>query len=213
MNAVIDNDVLLKAACYGLLDKLVWTASPQNGTGVLGTARFVVPRKIKNARLNNDRGKALQNLWTFLNQTEILEPGDDEQRMAADFELAAQKVGANLDEGESQLCAVVIQRVLPLLVTGDKRAITAFESILDADPRLPAICGKVKCMEQVFAASAGQHGCDMLRLAVCAEPEIDKALSICFACKSQRVEDASILEGLQSYIGHLRQCARRVLAP
>ena len=131
--------------------------------------------------------------------------------MAADFELAAQRVGASLDGGESQLCAIVVQRLLPLLVTGDKRAIAAIETILDADPRLMAMCGKVRCLEQVFAGSIARYGTAALRVAVCAEPQIDKALSICFSCRSQCVEEASIRDGLQSYINDLRQRAGRVL--
>jgi hypothetical protein len=213
MNALIDNDVLFKGACYGLLEKLISIICPINATGVLGSARFVVPKKIEKANLNRDRGTALGILLAFLSQTETLEPADDEQRMAADFELAAQKLGVNLDGGESQLCAILVKRVLSSLLTGDKRAIAAIETLLDADSRLMPICGKVKCLEQVFVGSIVRHGCVTLRLAVCAEPEIDKALSICFSCKSQSVEDASILEGFQSYINDLRQCACRVLAP
>jgi hypothetical protein len=213
MNAVIDNDVLLKGACYGLLDRLIWTTSATNGAGVLGSARFVVPSKIKKAKLNQDRGIALQALLAFMGHTASLEPSNEEQELAADFELIAQEVGANLDVGESQLCAIVVQRVIPLLVTGDKRAIAAIEAILDADTRLKPICGRVKCLEQIFVASIVRCGCDTLRLAVCAEPWVDKALSICFSCRTQPVGDASIREGLQSYIGDLRRRAGRVLAP
>lgn len=213
MNAVIDNDVLLKAACYGLLDQLICTISPAKDIGVLGSALFVVSAKIKKAKLNRDREIVLEALLAFMGHSATLEPSYEEQELAADLELIAQEVGANLDVGESQICAIVVQRVIPLIVTGDKRAIAAIEAIFDAEPRLLVIRGKVKCLEQVFTDSIVQYGCSTLRLAVCAEPWVDKALSICFSCKSQTVGDASIREGLESYVEDLRRCAGRVLAP
>ena len=213
MSTVVDNDVLFKGACYGLLDKLVWTTSSSGVMGVLGSARFVVPKKIEKANLNGQPAVALGLFLAFLRQAETLEPTDREQRMAADLELAAQMLGVSLDTGESQLCAIVVQRSLPLLVTGDKRAVAAIESLIDSDARLVAICEKVKCLEQVFLGSVVRHGCATLRTCVCSEPGIDKALSICFSCKTRLLDDATVLEGLQSYIKDLRQRVTRVLAP
>jgi hypothetical protein len=211
MNAAIDNDVLLKGACYGLLEDLIWSGSSKDVVGVLGTARFVVPARINKAKLNRDRAFALRAFSTFLARAVVLEPSTEEQEFAADLELAAQGAGANLDVGESQLCAIVVNRLLPLLVTGDKRAIVAIEALLDADTRLAGICGRVKCFEQVVVESVAQKGCSDFRLAVCAEPSVDKALSICFSCKTQIDSDAIVLEGLQSYIQDLRRRAGRSL--
>ncbi|HEV2491940.1 MAG TPA: hypothetical protein VG204_02585 [Terriglobia bacterium] len=214
MKAVIDNDILLKGACYGLLGELISTiCSADDVVGVLGSARFVVPKRIETANVRRDRAVALGILLTFLSKTEALEPADDEQRMAADLELTAQELGVNLDGGESQLCAILVKRALPLLLTGDKRAVTAIEKLLDADSRLTHIGGRVKCLEQVFATAVARHGYAALCLAVCAEPEIDKVLSICCSCKSQPADHETLLECLQSYINHLRQQAGRVLAP
>ncbi len=213
MIAVLDNDILFKGACYGLLDELVGTICRTNETGVLGSSRFVVTSLIERTVLNRDRSIALEGLFDFLSAAAILEPVEDEVKMAADLELSAQRAGANFDGGESLLCAILVQRLLSLLVTGDKRAIVAIETILDTDVRLRFISGKVKCLEQLFASSIAQYGCDHVRFAVCAEAQIDKALSICFGCKSDPVVDGSIWDGLQSYINDLRRRAGRVLAP
>lgn len=213
MKAAIDNDILFKGACYRLLDELIATTCSDAETfGTLGSARFVVAKKIEKNRSLRNPAAALAALSQFLDRSEALEPTEGERSMAADLELGAQRLSINLDSGESQLCAMLVLRVLPLLLTGDKRAITALEKLLDADSRLIALCGKVRCLEQLVydALMQGDHA--TLRTAICSEPEADKALTICFSCKSQSVVFASIVEGLQSYVKALRAEATRVLS-
>ena len=216
MKAAIDNDILFKGACYGLLSQLIdGTDSGKEVVGVLGSARFVVGKKIEKSAIHGSRATALAIFLEFLKRSEALEPTPSEQGMAADLELAAQRLGINLDSGESQLCAILVYRVLPLLLTGDKRAIKAIEELVDADSRLTVIRAKIRCLEQIVhdALVGGSRDHAAFRTAVCAEPEVDKALTICFSCTSQTVTRESILEGLQSYIRSLRLDASRVLSP
>jgi hypothetical protein len=214
MKAAIDNDILFKGACYGLLSELIsTTCSSSEVVGVLGSARFVVPKKIEKSKLRRNGAAALTNFTQFLSRTESLEPTDSEQNMAADVELAAQRLRINLDSGESQLCSILVHRVLPLLLTGDKRAIVAMEKLIDADTRLRPVCGKVRCLEQLVHNGLANGDLGSFRRAVCSEPEIDKALAICFSCTNQSVKVESVIEGLQSYIRSLRMEAGRVLSP
>jgi hypothetical protein len=214
MRAVIDNDVLLKGSCYGLLDVLVSTfCSVSDRVGVLASAKFVVSKRIGSARLLGNHASARAAFLGFLSRASALEPTTGEQKMAANLEFAAQKLAISLDSGESQLCAILVHRALPSLLTGDKRAIAAIERLLDAESKLIPICGKVKCLEQLFAAALARDGSTDLRRAVCAEPEIDKALTICFSCGSPSMAPASFQDGLNSYINALRHLAGRVLAP
>jgi hypothetical protein len=214
MKAAIDNDILYKGACYGLLDELIATScSKTEAPGVLGSARFVVPMKIEKGKLRRDSATALANFFEFLRRTEALEPTENEQNLAADLEFAAQKSGISLDSGESQLCSILVQRMLLLLLTGDKRAIAAIEKLLDDEPRLIPICGKVRCLEQLVSDALVIRGHATVRSAVCSEPDIDKALAICFSCTNESVLAESLLEGLQSYIRSLRTDASRVLSP
>jgi|SRR5581483_2036623 len=178
MKAAIDNDILFKGACYGLLNELIAaTCSDTETFGTLGSARFVVAKKIEKNNLLRNRRAALDALARFLNRSEALETTEGEQSMAADLELAAQRLGINLDIGESQLCAMLVLRVIPLLLTGDKRAITAMEKLIDTDGRLVALYGKVGCLEQLVydALIKGDHA--KLRTAICSEPEADKNVS------------------------------------
>jgi hypothetical protein len=211
MKALLDNDVLLKGACYGLLTQLA-AAIPGDGTvGVLGASKFVVTHYLKRYKLNSKKGIAEARLLTFLSSNEVVEPTPEEQDVAATLESTAQRLALALDVGESQLVAVLTVRLLPWFATGDKRAIVAIERLLDADTRLAHIVGKIICLEQlVKRLVTGDSGA--LRGAICSEPTVDKTLSICFGCASSEAALATILEGLESYIGALRADATRVLA-
>lgn len=213
MKVVIDNDILFKGSCYGILDELVETVcSTTAAVGVLGSAKFVISPRFATSKLRQDGAAALARFSDFLGRAVALEPTVDELKMAADLELTAQKLGVNLDSGESQLCAVVVSRVLTFLLTGDKRAIAAMEKLIGADSRLSSICGKVRCLEQLVcdALRSGNHL--TLRIAICSEADVDKALAICFSCTRDSAELQSVVDGLKSYIGSLRLNASHVLS-
>lgn len=213
MTAVVDNDIILKCACYGLFDELPGLAgSSATVVGVLGAARFVVSRRIRRISLNRSREKALERLNAFLARSTTLEPTNQEIELAAAFELAAQQAAVSLDTGESQLCAIAISRAIPSLLTGDKRAIRALQTLLDRVSRLLALCGKVGCLEQLMLAAIDAGNGGTLRAAICAEPKVDRALAICFSCKNNAVSEQDIKDGLNSYISDLRASAVRILA-
>jgi hypothetical protein len=212
MNVVIDNDIVFKGVCYGILrDILQINEGTKGDVGVLGAARFVVAKKIQRTKLNRTTELVMLELATFLSAATTLEPTDDEQALAADLESAAQRLGINLDVGESQLCAVAIERLVPLLLTGDKRAITAMEYLLDTEVRLQDLCGKIRCLEQAVACVLHQKELETLRTAICAEAAVDKALTICFGCSNANIQRETVLEGLDSYVRALRSAAPHIL--
>jgi hypothetical protein len=214
MKALVDNDILFKGACYGLLDAFLAPVSVAGDSfGILGAARFVVSKKIIKKAPHKGIAAAHEHLATFLGRAAVVEPTEDEQRMAAEFELAAQRAGLGFDAGESQLCSILICRSTPLLLTGDKRAIQAIEELLDSESRLSAVCGKIRCLEQLVldVFSAGPNT-DSLRAAICAEAEVDKTLTICFSCHRKDGSDLDCAEGLKSYLADLHRQAARVLA-
>jgi hypothetical protein len=212
MDTVIDNDILIKGACYGILCDLVSGICPIDAVGILGSSRFVVPKRIERSELKRSRAAALETFSLFVIRATTLEPSDDEQRMAADLELMAQRTGVSLDSGESQLCAIFAIRLLSFLLTGDKRAIAAMETLVDCDARLSHLCGKVLCLEQLFLTLLNRDRSGRSRDVVCAEPNMDKALSNCFGCYSDSASVESQVEGLQSYIADLRGRALRILS-
>jgi len=214
MRLIVDNDVLFKGACYGLLRSLVSAVcSLGDGIGILGAARYVVKKKLSSARLRGSIKLALVAFSDFLAASVELEPLTEEQETAADLEFQALKRGWSLDVGESQLCAILVHRGIPLMLTGDKRAISALEKLVDVDARLLKACGKVLCLEQAFVSVVTRDGVGLTREAVCAEPEVDKTLTVCFGCTSGAASKGDHLDGLRSYVAWLRGEAPRVLVP
>jgi hypothetical protein len=213
INTLIDNDILIKGACYGVLSNLLKAipASPDT-TGILGEARFVVSNKIKKKALNGGAESAIQAFSEFLDQAMAVEPTEEEKKLAAELEFQAQRLFVNLDSGESLLCSILILRSLSVLATGDKRAIAALESLLCSTDLVHYLSGKVLCLEQLFLRLINNGDPGQLRTAVCSEPAVDRGLANCFSCASPEVRAESFVEGLQSYIDDLRRTAPNVLS-
>jgi hypothetical protein len=209
-HAAVDNDVLVKASCYGLAKEL----GEGRLIGVLGAARYVVSGRIAKMTLVRDRTAAREDALKLIDHSAVLEPSPDELRVAVGIETAAQRRGLALDAGESQLAAVVIARSIPVLETGDKRAIRGLEALLDELVELTDLPGRVRCLEQIVLRCASAGDAQALAQAVCSEPHVDKTLSICFRCFSPPPHGTALdPAGLASYIDALRAHAPRVLEP
>jgi len=210
VTSLIDNDVLLKGACYGLLSDFI--PLDREIIGVLGSAKFVVSKRIARLKLSGETASVLSRLHVFLAQSATVEPTSDEIGFAAELESTALRLGLTLDSGESLLCAVMVNRLIPSLLTGDKRAIRTIEVLLRVVPELYFIGGKVRCLEQLVLKCLERGKGPALRAAICAESSIDRALSICFSCTSPTWVEASSFEGVSSYIADLRSDAPTALS-
>jgi hypothetical protein len=211
MRAVVDNDILSKGASYRFLPQLVTSeVGDEEPVGILGAARFVVAKKIAKAGLRNGPQAAIAQFAEFVARAESVEPTEAEQQLAARLELSAQKQALNLHSGESQLCAIVLTRDVPLFLTGDKQAIAAMERMLDVDRALLGLRGRMRCLEQLIFALLGRSEPGSVRAAICDEPNVDQSLSICFSCAAAQGNDESIVAGLESYIGDVRRNAARL---
>jgi len=211
LDVAIDNDLILKATCYGLARDF-WRDGDRS-LGILGAAKYVVGRRLDGISLARDRSSARAELASLMQRAAELEPTEPELAFAAEIEVAAQEAGLGLDAGESQLASVVIERGIRLLETGDKRAIGAMERLIDTIGRLAALGGKVGCLEQIVRGLIEEEAAhDRIAAAVCSEPQVDLTLTICFACNSPAAgERAMAAAGLDSYIQALRREAPRIL--
>ena len=214
MKAVVDNDVILKGACYHLLTDLVeQIPATLETTGVLGAAKFVLSSRIAKQKIEGDLEAVERELDLFFQQVEHLEPTEEEIAFAAELEVAAKQENLPLDDGESLLCAMVVERTLPAFATGDKRAIKAIERLLDSGDELAFLEGRIICLEQLVLRLVFQSGGAFVRSQICAEPAVDKALTNSFSCRSGNsdIKDENCIQGLRSYIGAVRSRAGRVL--
>lgn len=160
----------------------------------------------------NNRQAARSHFDDFLLTVQELEPSDDELTLASAIEEAAITLGLDLDGGESQLCAIAVFRSSPLLLTGDKRAIAGAEIAQGPVGALSALQGRIVCLEQAIMGIANRIGHHAVRSAICAEPHIDRTLSICFRCgRADSDLERSTYEGLVSYVNNLREHALTLL--
>ena len=202
----VDNDVLLKAISYGL-ERSFWPDTGDSEIGVLGAARYVIGNRLEKTKPG--RADAKEALEELLGETEELEPDEAELDLAAEVERRAQELGLELDPGESQLTAMVVRREIAVLETGDKRAIAGLEPLVAEITELGALCGKVRCLEQIAHRLVGeQENFPRVASAICAETDVDKSLSVCFSCYSgMTAKQEAVLEALLEYIEDVRAMA------
>ncbi|WP_062177773.1 hypothetical protein [Sphingopyxis sp. C-1] len=204
---LLDNDVSLKVACYLLVEQML-SITTVNGfpPAMLGVGKYVVRSKIERGDKIVDREAALAAFELLAANIMWLEPTEKEVAFAANLETAAMRNGLELDGGESQLLAILIQRACMLLITGDKRAIAAL-SVVAAD----IAGGKLYCMEQLMTRLVQVFTPETVRPRVCAEPSVDRAITASFGCSQPSAEVDDILAGLTSYIAHLESSAPAML--
>ena len=212
-NVVVDNDVLIKGSGYELLKEII-EAIPANeeDVGILGAARYSVPKYLEKLDLNKENEAAISQFEKLASYASVIEPTEDESRLAGELEFQAQKRNLPLDIGESQLLAVLKFRSLNKMATGDKQAIASMEVIMGDLDCIEEVRGKIICLEQllfILVKNFGQKVCD----SVCREPQIDKTFEICFCCHRTESTSDEWLEGLESYIRDIREKAPLMLSP
>ena len=210
---LVDNDVLIKGSCYSLIGHVKPPSRDLGAVGILGAARFVVGNYLERRGRIRDREKARASFDRYLAAVSQLEPAPSELNLASVIEEKALELGLDLDGGESQLCAMAVHRGWPLVLTGDKRAIKAIEVVAEAVDEVSGLRGRVACLEQAIAGITDQIGADAARMAICGEPDVDRAISICFECSRPDSRSDFKPVGLASYIAHLRAEAPTVLYP
>lgn len=202
----VDTDVLLKTAAYALGDELFSALSCRGVPAVLGLTQLIAGKQLKRCgRRLADLSRASLELERLLNRCTVIEPDDDEVFIAAALAEEAQSAGLPLDPGEAQLAAIVARRALPLFVTGDKRALAALASLVEANGTRERLVDRLACFEQVISTIAQAIGEVALRDRVCAEPEMDGAMRLACSCGRTVWDPAQLHEACASYVGALKQ--------
>lgn len=207
---LLDNDVVLKVACYALVDETVAAATIDDiPPAMLGVGRFVVRGRLARAPNIADRARAAAAFERMLAAMSLVEPDDTEMAAAADLEAEANRRDLELDGGESQLLAMLANRACKLLITGDKRAIAAMAIVA-----VGVAGGRIACLEQLMAHIVTGTGVAVTHARVCAEAQVDRAITACFGCSTAAPpRDEDVLDGLASYSAHLDRTAPGVLIP
>jgi hypothetical protein len=209
--AAIDTDVLLKVSAYRLAAELISALSFAGTPVALGLTHLIAGKQLARKRgLIDGEGAALE-LQLLLGALGRLEPDDQEIELAADLASLAQERGLPLDSGEAQLVAITTIRGLPLLVTGDKRAIAALATLVEGAPMRVALVGRLACFEQALGSIIRLIGERELRTRVCCEPNVDGVMRLACSCGYQDWDPAQLQDACASFVGALRSSAGDLL--
>lgn len=208
----VDTDIILKCAAWGLGVELTAALARLGPPGVLGVVKLIAPRQLRRMRLR-DPVRAASLLSDLLEGLAEVEPSPEEVALAAELAGEAQRLDLQLDAGEAQLAAIAILRPLPLLVTGDKRAIAALPLVLEEPAGDQALVGRVACLEQIVQAITRKLGPTETRRRVCGEPAADGALGLACSCGSAAWRSADLEEAMASFVAAVKRTAPDLLAP
>lgn len=212
LDVLVDSDVILKLCLYSITPWEAGGLLAGRELATLEASRYILPKRLQKMRIAGERKTAAKALDSFDRHVSYVEPEQDELALAAALELSAQRNGVAFDSGESQLLALLFHRNASVMITGDKRAITALVVLGPLHDQAAAVAGKIACLEQLFIELLKVHGAGAsLRAGVCSEPAVDVALSICFRCASDPADDQTYLEGLTSYLDDVRRNSGPIL--
>jgi len=199
---LLDNDVVYKLARWDSLSYLQKAVEHDlSAIGALGSLRYVIGPRLD--KLN--REPARKQFQTFLESIQIVEPSDAEIELAAQIEETATLAEVEVDNGESLLIAIGVNRAIEKIATGDKRAISGIANVAKAIEEIKSLKGRLLSFEQIVAKLCFDLGFGELRSRICSDAQCDKAISICFACHREIVTDEDILACLSSYQRHLSE--------
>lgn len=196
-----DNDVLLSAAHWGLLDVVpTMVGATWEEMAVLDS----FPHRVRRADPKLFRDPAVaQYLAQHLNRCAPM----PEPSMSA---IEAMQGQTGIDSGEALLVAAMMNQVGRRLVTGDKRALVAMSALRET-LGTDALQGRLLCTTQLLWHALEVIGSDALVACVRRYPDYDKAtLAVMGRSGARSCED--IEAGLRSYLNDLDRTAPGLLA-
>lgn len=203
---LIDNDALLKLACYGLLSEAVsfFECSPENAF-VLATAKYSILPDRNRLRFCEDKASATR-LEKFFQASSLINVQQADPNL-----LDTLNTVQNIDVGEAILFAIGSTDRDSIVITGDKRSLAALCSHDSVATVYKGLERRVVSMEILFLYLI-ENQFSYIQDRVRAKPSVDKALSIAFGV-TEPTDLASVREGLNSYIQYLRSETGNLLYP
>ncbi len=198
---LVDSDVLIKLAHWGLLDQLASSFDlDRSQVSALASLQFRALRR--DGKLFHTPAAA-DALAGYLSDTSEIPGGRPE-------DLSRLQGITNLDAGEIELVAACLADPDALLISGDKRAVIALAELGPADVA-NRLEGRVICLEQLLRMIAGRSGSACVIEGVRVRRELDAALRSVVG--PQGCTDAHFLEGMASYVSDLRRQTASLLHP
>lgn len=201
---LLDADAVSKLAHWDLLGEVaVLTGVSTDQTATLSSLIHRAARSCAKAdgRLFKATSAAERAL-KYLQQLAPLPPPDE------DFIAHVQHVPA-IDPGEALLLASLRAHANTILITGDKRAVTALATAVP-EQMLNSLSDRIVTIEQIVLALLKSKGIDWLRAHICPYRTLDKAIGVIMGSDCKASAEAAEA-GLRSYIADLRSLSGTLL--
>ena len=197
---LIDNDVLIKLAHWGLLASLPKAFGLQwSDAATLESIKFRAMRADAKLFRTEDIARVLSA--QLAHAAELPAPRPEDLSLLQDI--------VGLDAGEVELIAACLATSDAIFITGDKRALRAL-----AQPELAAIAeqlaGRIVCLEQVLMRIADAGEAQFMIDGIAPHRDLDTAIR-CIISAHGCSED-NLREGLRSYTVDLRKETGRLLS-
>lgn len=197
MKVFVDNDIAVKLAQWGLLQRFTQHLTKQGGAELYGV--HTLKYKFKLNRL--DTAAALLGSMAAAKQlvafVALCKPAKGHNAAVAD----ALSGVPNVDAGEVALFAAAAHYDAVLVDTGDKKALRALGNLGKEHVAPKALVGKISCLEQTMHYLVGRWTYQPVHDAVLSAPrEADPATHDCFKGKAE----AAALTALHGKVEELR---------
>lgn len=202
---LLDNDALLKLCSYDLFDQALNTlsASPDD-VYVLPTAKYsLLPAKSRLKRCKD--ALTADRLEQVLKHVKVLS-----QEVTNLETLDALLNFPGLDSGEALLITHATEMNDALIITGDKRAVAALASVDELENIASQLEGKV-CTLELLIKQVSIDNFTSTQQKIRNKPDTDKSLTNIFGTTTA-ASNESVLEGLNSYINHIKKATGGLLA-
>lgn len=198
MIVLSDNDILFKLAQCDLFNEfLAYVQVPAKSIAILHTCIFKMRRTLRS------QPEVLARLEQFCQVVTVIV--DDE----VDIDILETIMGTGADAGEAILAAKVATTPGAYLVTGDKRAIRALNTMTNG-PIKSALAGRILCFEELVIGLMHNSGFAALSAKLNAGSACDGVLRVAFG--PGRTEEHA-LSCLYSYADELRTACPNLLTP
>lgn len=204
MKVFIDNDIAVKLARWGVLDRFYTHLVRQGNAEVFALKSLQYKFKLSDHKAAvNMVGSAIgvNQLTTFVGRVSPVKGIN--QAVSS----ALQNV-PSIDAGEVTLFAAAANYDAILVDTGDKKALRALAPLARTDPLLANLLGKMSCLEQTVEYLCSRWTHAAVVSAVSTDADADKSVSQCFTT----AEPAEIDVALAKKVSDLNRDCSPLLA-
>lgn len=161
LKLLLDADILIKLAVLDCFDHGI--AALGLGLSDVATMRSMTRSAgVENAQIRLQRAgspKAARRLFVVLKAVPSIDTmSPAEKLLAASIVATGVRLGLAVDGGEALLMAIALSRKLPLVATGDKRAIKSLPALAAELPVVAQLAGLVIPLELVLLKALQLHG-------------------------------------------------------